>query len=333
MAAVIEVSGISKSFKAYDVVGKGFLSSFRRKYYNKKALNNVSFSVGEGELIALLGRNGSGKSTLIKILTGILFPDKGEVSVLGFDPWNERIKLAEHIGVVLGAHGQLFWDLPPLDAFEFMRKIYHVPRKAYERRLNTFLDALEIRGIYKRQVRTLSLGEQMKCNFVASVLHGPQIVFLDEPTIGVDLISKAMLTKTIIEMNKGENVTFVLTTHIVEDIAMAKRILILNRGSLVFDDRKEKLEGLFGDRVRIDLQMTTDVPREYARYGRILEKGRNYVRLEVSKKTLKKPSFIKLLSSKNVVDYRVSEIGLTNILMKLYSSMREKRGKGGGGHV
>ena len=324
----IEAMGLSKSFKTYDIKGKGIFGSFRRKYYNRKALDNVSFSVNEGELIALLGRNGSGKSTLIKIMTGILFPDKGSVSVLGFDPWKDRIRLAEHIGVVLGAHGQLFWDLPALDAFEFMRKIYHVPKKDYAERLGMFLDALDLRDVYKRQVRTLSLGEQMKCNFVASVLHGPKMVFLDEPTIGVDLLSKAALTRTIMEMNRKENTTFILTTHIVEDIAIAKRIMILNKGKFVFDGSREKLEGLFGKKVRIDLRMTTDVPGAYGRYGKIIEKSHNYVKLEVSKNALKNPDFIRLLSSKNVVDYRVSEIGLTNILSRLYLSMEKKNRKG-----
>ena len=326
----IEVKGLSKSFRTYDVKGGGFFGSFGRRYYNKKALDVVSFTVDEGELIALLGRNGSGKSTLVKILTGILFPDKGYVNVLGFDPWHERIKLAKEIGVVLGAHGQLFTDLPAIDAFEFMRKIYNVPKKSYERRLNTFLDALDVREVYRRQVRTLSLGEQMKCNFIASVLHGPKVVFLDEPTIGVDLLSKAALTRTIMEMNKNENTTFILTTHIVEDIAIAKRILILNRGNLMFDGSREKLEGLFGGKVRIDLRLITDVqPGAYARYGKIVEKGRNSVKLEVSKDTLKRPAFIKLLSSKSVVDYRVSEIGLTNILSRLYLSMEKKPHKKG----
>ena len=324
----IEAKNLSKSFRTYDIKGEGLFGSFRREYYSKKALSRVNFSVDEGELIALLGRNGSGKSTLIKIMTGILFPDSGKISVLGFDPWGERIKLAEHIGVVLGAHGQLFWDLPALDAFEFMRKIYHVPKKNYERRLNTFLDALDLRDVYKRQVRTLSLGEQMKCNFVASVLHGPKIVFLDEPTIGVDLLSKAALTKTIMEMNRDEKTTFILTTHIVEDIAIAKRIMILNKGRFVFDGSREKLEGLFGQKVKIDLRMTTDVPSAYRRYGKLVESGHNYVRLEVSKNTLKKPDFIRLLSDKNVVDYRVSEIGLSNILTKLYQSMDKRRLKG-----
>ncbi len=321
---VIEARSLSKSFRTYDIKGKGIFGSFRRKYYNKKALDGVNFSVDEGELIALLGRNGSGKSTLIKILTGILFPDTGNVSVLGFDPWEDRIRFAEHIGVVLGAHGQLFWNLPALDTFEFMRKIYHVPKTDYERRLNTFLDALDIRDVYKRQVRTLSLGEQMKCNFVASVLHRPRVVFLDEPTIGVDLLSKAALTKTIMEMNKKENTTFILTTHIVEDIAIAKRIMILNKGRFVFDGSREKLEGLFGEKVRIDLRMTTNVPGVYGRYGKIIERGHNYVKLDVSKKTLKKPEFIRLLSSRDVVDYRVSEIGLSNILSRLYTSMERK---------
>ena len=151
-----------KNFKTYERASSGFLASFRRHYYTKKALISGSFSISKGQIVALLGRNGSGKSTLIKILTGILYPDSGTVNVLGFNPWKERMKLAWSIGVVLGAHGRMYWNLPAYDTFEYMQKIYKVPEEEFKKRLAHFVDILDLKHIYKKPVRTMSLGEMMK---------------------------------------------------------------------------------------------------------------------------------------------------------------------------
>ncbi len=161
---VIRVENLSKWYKTYESKSKGLFASLRRNYINKMALNNISFSIKEGEIVALLGKNGSGKSTLIKILSGILYPNSGNVIVLGLNPWNERIKLAFNIGVVLGAHTQMFFDLPAYDSFDFVRKIYNIPNDVFQRNLNYFLKILELEKVYRKPVRTLSLGEQMKSN-------------------------------------------------------------------------------------------------------------------------------------------------------------------------
>lgn len=318
MKEIINVENVVKSFKTYETRGRGFVASLRRKYYRKRALNGVSFSIKEGELVALLGRNGSGKSTLIKTLIGILFPDSGTVRVLGLDPWRERVKLASNIGVVLGAHGQLYWDLPAEDTFDLMRHIYHIPDRAFSRRLSYFIDALDLKGVYKRQVRVLSLGEQMKCNFVASVLHTPKLVFLDEPTIGVDLPSKYALRSTILSMQKSFNTTFVITTHIVEDISMAQRAIILDKGRVIFDDTREKLEVLFGDKRHLDIDVADGNKINYKAYGRVLSRSGSHIRLEVERKLTKSKRLMRLLGSDRVLDYKMSEPGLSYIITKLY---------------
>jgi ABC-2 type transport system ATP-binding protein len=323
---VIEVKDLRKRFKTYEVKDSGsFVSKLFRKKKYKNALSGVSFKIKEGEIVALLGRNGSGKSTLIKILSGILYPDSGEASVLGLEPCTERIKLASNLGVVLGAHGQLFWDLPALDAFNFMKGVYSIKDREFKKRLDYFLKILNLRKVYKRQVRTLSLGEQMKCNFVASVLHMPKIVFLDEPTIGVDIPSKTALRNAILAMRSQYNTTFILTTHIVEDIGIAERVILLSKGKLVFDGARKKLEGMFGDKRHVELHLSDSSKINYKKYGKVLEKKEDLIVLEVDKQTLKNRSFLSLLNSRNVLDYRVAEPGLNFILSKFYARMDRTR--------
>ncbi len=321
---VIEVSHVSKRFKTYETKsGSGFFATLRRKYYMKTAVDDVSFSIKKGEIVALLGLNGSGKSTLVKIITGILYPDKGSVRVLGYNSWSQRNMIATSLGVVLGAHGQLYWDLPPIDTFELMRFVYKIPSKEFKERLDYFIERLSLHDVYKRQVRQLSLGEQMKCNFVASVLHNPSIVLLDEPTIGVDLPSKAALRETIHEMQKRNKTTFIVTTHIVEDINIAKRILILDKGKPIFDGSRGELLGLFGNKRTVEFNLSAASCRDYRKFGRVMAEAPNYAKIEVATSQLKDPEFIRFISGRNVIDYNVSEPELSAVLMRLY---RQKRG-------
>lgn len=322
MEKIIEVKDVKKRFRTHEHrKNGGFLAKLIRKSYNKTALDGLSFSVNEGEIVALLGRNGSGKSTLIKTMTGILHPDSGSVRIMGVDPWENRIRIASQIGVVLGAHGQLYWNLPAIDTFDFIRSIYRIPEKEYRKRLEELLEMLDLKKVYRRPVRTLSLGEQMKCNFVASVLHMPKIVFLDEPTIGVDLPSKTALRSMILSMQKRYNTTFVITTHLVEDITMAEKVILINKGRLVFDGPRSKLEHLFGDKRMIDLELRSPSGAEFRKYGKILESSDNFVKLEVNRKILKSKGFIGMLSGDNVIDYKVYEPGLNFVLSKLYKKM------------
>ena len=323
---IIQIDNVVKRYTVRESnTKKGFLNSIRRKKVIKVAVNNVSFKIKKGSIVALLGKNGSGKSTLIKMMVGILYPDNGHLRVDGFTPYEDRKKLALQIGVVLGAHGQLYWNLPAIDTFKFMRSMYNVPQKEFDLRLKLYIKMFSLKDVYKKPVRTMSLGEQMKCNFVASMLHNPKIVFLDEPTIGVDLPSKVALKEAILEARDKMGTTFLLTTHIIEDLEIADNVIVIDKGKKKFDGTKEELSKIFGNNRIVDLYTTKELTTDLKRFGRIIKASKQMIRIEVKPAVLKNKAFIDVLNSNIVYDYRVSEPHLSYILTKLYDSFDKKR--------
>ena len=324
---IIKVDRVMKKYKVNESNSKkGFFNSFKRKKVIKVAVKNISLNIEKGSIVALLGKNGSGKSTLIKMMTGILYPDKGQIVVDGLSPYNDRKKLALKMGVVLGAHGQLYWNLPAIDTFNFMKSMYKIPEAEYRTRLKLYVKMLSLKDVYKKPVRTLSLGEQMKCNFVASMLHNPEIVFLDEPTIGVDLPSKSALKEAIVTAREKLGTTFLLTTHIVEDIEIADHVVVINKGRKEFDGTKKELEHIFGNNRIVEIYSTNIKQINFKRYGHIMSKTGDMVKIEVKPSMLKNKEFLNLLNSKHVFDYRVSEPHLSYVLSKLYKSFDKKEG-------
>ncbi len=325
----IEVNDLKKSYKTYESLSgeKVFLSSLRRKSKIKHALKGVSFAVKKGEIVALLGENGSGKSTLIKLLTGILHPDSGTAMVLGYVPWKERVALAQRMGVVLGAHTQLWWNLPAIDSFNYMRYMYGIDEREFHQRLDYFMDVLNLKDVYKRAVRQLSLGERMKCNFAASLLHMPELVFLDEPTIGVDLPSSFALRDTLLSLRKKYGITFIIATHIIDDVKiLSERVLILDEGRKVFDGPKSRVGKMFGDLKQVEIYFNDMGSVDISSYGTVVEKKTNYVRLEIPGGMIKNRRFASLLSSGRVLDYNISEPDFGYILHKFYSKLEASKG-------
>lgn len=332
MENVIEVRNLSRRFKTFrSRHGKAvFLASLRREYYLKRALSKVSFSIRQGELIALLGENGSGKSTLIKIMTGILHGDSGSALVLGMDPWKRREELDLSIGVVFGKQSNLFWNLPAVDTFDFIRKLYRIPQREYEERMSYYMETLNLADVYKRPVRTMSLGERMKCNFVSSVLHNPRIVFLDEPTIGVDLPSGIELRRALMAMRRRYNTTVLLATHVVDDIeALGERVLMMDKGKLVFDGPQHELRKLFGNKKQVELYFKNGRAPVLAEGWNVMERRDCYMKLEVEPKLLKGSAITALLQDESVIDYNVSSPDLSYVLERVYlANKRRKRGAG-----
>lgn len=241
----IMLRDIRKSFKVYErPEGKwGLLrGAFSRSVREVKALDGIGFEIGEGELVGYIGPNGAGKSTTVKVMSGILTPDAGECSILGRTPWKERVRHVAQIGVVFGQRSQLWWDVPVADSFGVLKDIYAIPAQDYRRRLDELCGSLGVGGLLKTPARQLSLGQRMRCELVAALLHRPRILFLDEPTIGLDAVSKLALRAFLKEENRRSGVTMVLTTHDMDDIeALCERVMVIGHGRILYDG---KLSGL-----------------------------------------------------------------------------------------
>ena len=229
---------------------KGLLGAMRGAFTREKELINavrdVSFSVNEGELVGYIGPNGAGKSTTIKMMSGILVPDSGEINILGRVPWKARAAHVSQIGVVFGQRSQLWWDTPVIDSFELLRDIYRVPQADYTRRLDDLTALLEAGSLLNIPVRQLSLGQRMKCELIGALLHAPRILFLDEPTIGLDAVTKLALRAFLADLNRREGVTMLLTTHDMDDIgALCSRVMVIGKGALLFDGTMDGLRARY----------------------------------------------------------------------------------------
>ena len=233
---------------------------FSRKYEKKKALKGVSLNVQKGEIIGLIGPNGAGKSTLIKILTGVMYPSSGYTRVLKYNPWKDRVKYVKDIGVIFGQKGQLWWDIPALDTYELHRELYDIPKKEFDKRLKRMIEELDVEDVVKKPVRQLSLGERMRCELILTLLHNPKIAFLDEPTIGLDVIAKDKIRDFIKEFNQENGTTFVITTHDMSDIEkLCKRVVIINYGLIIYDGLLSEICKRFSNKKVVDCKFSEPI--------------------------------------------------------------------------
>ncbi|MBL0388812.1 ATP-binding cassette domain-containing protein [Tumebacillus sp. ITR2] len=249
--ALIEVNNLRKEFKRI-IPKTGFLSGIRNlwntDYHTHVAVDDISFQVEEGELLGYIGPNGAGKSTSIKMLTGILVPTSGDVKIAGLTPWKDRRQHTQNIGVVFGQKTQLWWDIPVIESFRVLKTIYKIPDDLYTKNLNQFRDLLELDQFENTPVRQLSLGQRMRADLAAALLHDPKILFLDEPTIGVDVLAKERLRTFIKEINRTRGVTVLLTTHDMQDIEkLCHRMAIIDDGNILYDGSIDALKSKFGN--------------------------------------------------------------------------------------
>ena len=235
----IELTGICKTFKISERP-EGRLAMLRGAFIRStkfiKALDDISFQINEGELVGYIGPNGAGKSTTVKVMSGILTPDEGKCLIMNRVPWRERVAHVSRIGVVFGQRSQLWWDVPVSDSFDLLKDIYSIPADVFTKRLSELVETVDIGTLLKTPVRQLSLGQRMRCEIVAALLHSPRILFLDEPTIGLDAVSKLALRDFLKRENRNHGVTMILTTHDMDDIeSLCSRVMVIGRGELLYD--------------------------------------------------------------------------------------------------
>lgn len=330
--SIINVENLTKEF----IVNKshsGFLGSlktlFSRNYRVIKAINNINFEIKQGEFVGYVGENGAGKSTTIKILTGILLPTDGQALVNNVIPYKNRIKNAKKIGVVFGQRTQLWWDLPVRESFDLLKSVYHISSDTFKKNMDFFLDTLNIEDFFDVPVRKLSLGQRMRCDLAASLLHNPEILFLDEPTIGLDVIAKDKIRKFLTQINKDNNITIILTTHDMDDIEeLCKRIIILDQGSIVFDNQVSKLKEKYGKERVLEIEFH----KQYESLSKI--KDINVFKEDENKKWIKFSSekytaasiISKIIENYEIKDISIHEPNVADIVKTLYEKSAVSNG-------
>ena len=312
--AVIRVEHLKKEFE-YDKKGTGLQGSlhnlFHREMLKKEAVKDISFSVERGEMIGLLGPNGAGKTTTLKMLSGILFPTAGEVEIDGYIPWERKNAFKRRFSIVMGQKNQLWWDLPASDSFYLNKCIFDVPDGEYRRTVEELSELLDVKDLMNVQVRRLSLGERMKMEILAALIHRPDILFLDEPTIGLDILSQQKIRDFLKTYNEQTKTTVILTSHYMRDIEeLCRRAVIINQGQLVYDGTLADINHRMGDRKLLSLKSIEPVPREHlSLFGRVREYHGREAILEVPKGKIKETASA-ILSLLPVEDFTVTEIPL-----------------------
>jgi ABC-2 type transport system ATP-binding protein len=324
MSAVVQVEGLAKSFslkqKAPGVLA-GWRSVWRPVTRTVPAVVDVSFSLEEGELLAFIGPNGAGKSTTIKILTGILFPTSGRASVLGFTPWKERRQLAYQIGSVFGQKPQLWYHLPAEDTFHLFARMYELDMRRYRERRDFLVEAFQIGDLLQTPVRKLSLGQRMKCEIAASLLHRPRIIFLDEPTIGLDVVAKQQIRDTIRFLNETENTTIFLTSHDAGDVeSLCRRVIVINHGRIIFDGRTSLLKRQYLRRKIIEVRFTEQLEEAFQLPGvTTLKQGAHGVKLEFDSRQIPVERVVQqIIAARPCTDINISDPPMEEIIREIY---------------
>ncbi len=322
----INVSSISKTFKVAkrnSGLKSAIKSFFKREYKIINAISNVSFSIEKGEIVGYIGPNGAGKSTTIKILSGILTPSSGKCKVSGMSPWENREEYVKKIGVVFGQRSQLWWDIPASDTFDLLKDVYDINEEEYHKTKEDLIDKLNLKDIINVPVRQLSLGQRMRCEIAASLLHSPEILFLDEPTIGLDAVSKQIVRDFIKKLNKEKKVTVILTTHDMSDIeALAKRIILIGKGKVLYDGSLRKLKNKYDNNKYITV--ITDDKLSIRNKGILSkEKTKDGYKLVIDSSIINISDFLNLLSKKIAIkDIEIDNENIDNIIVKLYEEYK-----------
>lgn len=325
----IKLNNVQKNYKR-NIISGGIISYiksiFFRNFEEINAVNDVTFSVFNGETIGLIGENGAGKSTLIKIMNGTILPTKGEVKVLGYSPFDKRNAFLKRIGVVMGQKSQLWWDLSPRETFNLYKSIYNIPDDTFKENLKRLLTLLKIEKIIDSPTRSLSLGERMKCELICSLIHDPDVLFLDEPTIGLDFITQKEIRKFLNDYKKRNETTIILTSHSIDDItALSDRLIVISKGKKIYDGSIKSLSNKNDEFVYIDVSITNIHPI-IKKISNAVTNITNYgVTIKIEKKKI--DYYMKVISLDNdIISFKIRSLDMQDIIEELYLNGEQKNG-------
>lgn len=322
----ITVENLVKNYKVL-ILKKGKFKSiksiFHREYKIKEAVKGISFNIERGEMVGYIGPNGAGKSTTIKMMSGVLVPSSGKIDVGGIIPYKERKKNARKIGVVFGQRSQLYWDLPISDTFELYRVLYGVPKQIFKKNVEKYIEIFQMSDFINQPVRQLSLGQKMKANIAISLLHDPEILYLDEPTIGLDVMSKKVIRECLIKINKEKNTNIILTTHDMDDIeAVCNRIIIIDKGEKIYDGDIKKFKAEYSNDYVIRMEFDKLVNWSNNDDFKLVSQDNLIWTVKVRKNIGKKEAFIKLINMYNPQNIYIIENDLENIIQSVFESKK-----------
>ena len=324
----IEARGLCKQYRVYRK-REGLMASikglFNRQYEPVDAVRSVSFQIRQGEMVAFLGPNGAGKTTTLKLLSGLIYPTSGEASVLGYVPWQRENAYRRRFSLVMGQKNQLWWDLPAQESFRLHKEIYRIETADFDARLDELTSLLEVKKLVGQPVRELSLGERMRMELIAALLHRPDVLLLDEPTIGLDVVSQRKVQEFLKHYQREQGITVILTSHYMKDVeALCKRAMIINEGELKHDGPLEEIVDRFSQHKVIELQFAgSEIPRGLDQFGRVFDVHAPRAKLEVDRTRI--PEILTaILSRYQIEDVSVQERPLEEVIAELFASHRDE---------
>lgn len=320
---VIQVKNLKKYYQVHKKepgLWGSMKSLFHREYFNVKAVDDISFGISEGELVGFIGPNGAGKTTTLKVLSGLLYPTLGSARVLGYEPFKRQPQFQKQFALVMGQKNQLWWDLPAWESFILNKEIYEVPDNQFNKVIKELTEMLEIEDILKIQVRKLSLGQRMKAELVAALLHSPRVLFLDEPTIGLDVVAQKKMRDFIKEYNQKYKATIILTSHYMGDVKeLCKRVVIIDRGKILYDGLLENIVGKFTTHKIIRVDFEQGVKREkLEKLGEVIEYDNSHAVIYVPKEEVAKKAG-RLLTHFPVADLTIEETPIEEIIRLVFT--------------
>jgi ABC-2 type transport system ATP-binding protein len=324
--AIIEADGLTKTYRVFqkkDGLLGAFRGLYRREYKEVRAVDRVSFSIEPGEMVAFLGPNGAGKTTTLKMLSGLIYPTSGTAQVLGFTPSQRADAFRRQFALVMGQKNQLWWDLPAADSFQLHREIYSLPAAEFKKTLGELTELLGVKELTRQAVRELSLGERMKMELIAALLHQPQLLLLDEPTIGLDVVAQVAIQKCLRDYHARRGVTMLLTSHYMRDVeALCSRVLVITHGTVVYDGPLTGLTAKFGDAKLVKLQFAdAQAPEEFARFGEVTRSEGPEVDLKVERSRVAEVLGA-ILDQYEVADVGVQDPPLEQVIARVFEEAR-----------